>query len=102
MENIILYATDHGQTLRVNTYYSDIGSATSIKLKFKKLGATDTFELTATAVAGDTTTYAVDADIADSVIDSYAGTWIGQVETTFSDAILTGTTFILKIEDTPT
>lgn len=102
MADLDLFSTDHGQTIRVNTFYSGIGSATSIKIKFKKLGATDTADLSASIVSGDTTTYAVQATVTDDWLDDKAGDWIGQVEATFSDAVLTGTTFVLRIEAVPT
>ena len=102
MANIKLYTTDHGQTIRARTYYSDISNATGIKIKFKQLGSGTLAELVATVVSGDTTYYAVEADIADVWLDTKVGTWIGQVEATYSDAVLTGKVFTMRIKTTPT
>jgi len=100
MPNAVLYATDHGQRLQANTYYSDIDDASIITYKLKKLGTSTTAELTAYVVTGSTT-YAVYADIADGWLDDKAGSWIGQVEAQFSNATLTGGVFTLQIKAPP-
>jgi hypothetical protein len=102
MADIKLYTTDHGQKIRARTYYSDIGDASSIKIKFKKLGASTTAELDADVVSGDTTYYAVEASITDGFLDSMAGSWLGQAEATFNNAVLTGKPFTMKVKATPT
>jgi hypothetical protein len=102
MPSAILYSTDYGQRLTANTYYSDIGDASGVKIKLKQNETGTTAELTATVDATDTTNYSVYADIASGWLATRTGYWIGQVEATFASAILTGEVFTLRIIAAPT
>ncbi len=108
MASLNWWTTDYGMTLRANTYRTDIADARSLKLKFKKTRSTETAELTASAVAGDTENYAIEATVPEGWLSDKIGYWIGQAEATFSAgggshvAVFSGGIFTIKIKEPPT
>lgn len=98
METIPLYTSDHGQTVRVRTYASDIADATCT-LRMKRLGTTSytsAATISGSTVVGDTddegeVCYSVDYDISENFLTTKTGTWVCEAVAVYSDASVTGT-----------
>lgn len=107
MDTIKLWTSDYGQTIRCRTYASDISNATCV-LRWKKIGASTTATITGTVVAGDTdeegdACYSVAFVIASGFLTAKAGTWVCQLQATYSNGLVTSNeSFSVKVAARPT
>lgn len=97
MDNISLYTSDYGQTIRVRTYASDVANATH-SLRLARLGTssnTTAATISGSVVVGDTddegeACYSVDYVITEDFLTTKSGTWVCESVATYANGVVTG------------
>jgi hypothetical protein len=95
-----LYTTDHGHTIRAETYASDLGDASTVKVLFKNDADGTTAELTGTK-PGDSN-YSIDVIVTSGWLTAKEGTWTCQAQASWTNATLRGEPFKMVVEVPPT